>query len=677
MIRIDRNRVQAPDDGDVMAHVARVIENHYALDLSKRRQTKLELTREWLHRRQQVQGPLAELFHAKCAYCETSFDVAERIDIDRFRPPVGASDLTGRGSLDHYGWLSFEWRNLYPICSGCSRAKRSLFPTEGERAPLLAPIETIHSQESALLLDPCLDDPAHHLEFTENGSVKAITKKGEISIKVFNLNRSSLREQRRSRYAEALSAFRQNRHFILFTQQNKPFAAAARAAIAKAQNQYAPILSMSVPEEIRSAETIIDADEEAFRLSARPLQSISIRNFRMLREVDLTFPDPNSTKAPWLMLLGENASGKSTFLQAVALALAGAEEASRLTKPNKVLSTGTRIGEVALRFWDSTTPVELHFNKGEVAFRGTARPSAIVVAYGSLRYPDQRAREMGPGFLPRFARISAIVKPVARLPFHRAWLRTLTPEKFDVLARVLKEILPVEQGAVFSHKNGRLQFHSNNHTASLSEMSAGYQSIVAVCLDIIQLLFERWDTLQSATAIVIIDEIDAHLHPRWKMRIVDSLRAALPQVQFIASTHDPLVLRGLKNGEVALMERDDNGTVIANGQLPPIEGMQVDDLLVSRHFGLSSTVDPTSEALYNEYYHLLSLPAEPRRDARISELKARLGDREAFGRNRRENLMLALVDEAISETKPVAKEDLKTKTLSRLRALAANAGIRG
>jgi len=80
---------------------------------------------------------------------------------------------------------------------------------------------------------------------------------------------------------------------------------------------------------------------------------------------------------------------------------------------------------------------------------------------------------------------------------------------------------------------------------------------------IMKMLFERWDNLTSASAIVLIDELDAHLHPRWKMRIVSSLRKAFPQVQFIASTHDPLVLRGIRNNEVAVLRRvSGEGTIV-------------------------------------------------------------------------------------------------------------------
>ncbi|MEK1888215.1 MAG: AAA family ATPase [Phyllobacterium sp.] len=677
MIFIDRGGFPSPVSSELETIGIQKTREYYGLDTTLRRQTKLDLIVEWRALRREVEAPLRELFHNKCAFCETRLEFGP-VEIDRFRPPVGATNMDGRGSLDHYGWLALEWNNLYPICGACNRAKKSLFPVRGERAAILTPIDQINSAEIALLLDPANDQPETHFEFAADGSIKAITERGEVTIKVFNLNRTPLRDDRREIYQRTTLLYQSGAPTDALTSGGAPYSATARAAVASFSDDLELLESFAVPEENRTAEVIMSDDEDAFRLTSRPLESVSIRNFRMLQEVDLRFSDPRNDRAPWLMLLGENASGKSSFLQAVALALAGAEEASRITRPSKIISAGRARGQVTLKFWDNSAPVELRFDKSDAHFEGTRRPSAIVLGYGSVRYPDPRVRDTTT-FESRFARISNLIRPIARMRLHRSWLRDLPSEQFDIVGRVLKEILPIEQEALLLRRQGRVFFRSNEHIASLTEMSAGYQAIVAVCLDIMRLLFEWWETLQSATAIVIIDEIDAHLHPRWKMRIVGALRTCFPLVQFIASTHDPLVLRGLRNGEVALMERNDEGAVIANRDLPPVEGMLVDDLLVSRHFGLGSTIDPTSESLYNEYYHLLSLPAEPVRDRRISELRERLGDKESFGRNQRENLFLAAAELALAgqgQQQSLSKEELTQATISRLKALTNRVGQR-
>jgi hypothetical protein len=159
--------------------------------------------------------------------------------------------------------------------------------------------------------------------------------------------------------------------------------------------------------------------------------------------------------------------------------------------------------------------------------------------------------------------------------------------------------------------------------------------------------------------------------------VVRSLREAFPFVQFVTSTHDPLALRGLRNGEVALLRRNDKGIVVADQNLPPIEGLQVDQLLTSRVFGLNSTIDPETEALLDELYHLLSLAPDAApdalRDRRISEIRARVGDREALGRSEAERLMFQAAEQYIRDTaaSPEARLALREDTLARLRELAA------
>lgn len=270
------------------------------------------------------------------------------------------------------------------------------------------------------------------------------------------------------------------------------------------------------------------------------------------------------------------------------------------------------------------------------------------------------------------------MEPIARVPYPGQWLLGLDPTRFDTAARAMRSILPVGPDSVMLRSGNSVFFDVGSHHATLAQLSAGYQTIVGMCADIMRHLFERWDTLASAPGIVLIDEIDAHLHPRWTMRIVGALREAFPQVQFVASTHDPLALRGLRNGEVALLRRDADGAVVADQDLPPLEGMPVEQLLTSRVFGLASTVDPSTESLLDEYYHLRSLPPDPTRDDRMERIRGRVADLEALGRSESEQLMLQATSEFVQAVtaEAAAAPPLREETLKALREIADRGATR-
>lgn len=695
MIRIDRQLVPSPLDPGLVKRARSRIEQWFNIQPTERHRQKPEFP-ERLSIGEQAQKALSELFLSKCAYCESPLGGTILGEVDWFRPFTEATDLSGKGSADHYIWLFASWDNLYLSCPSCTRSKRSLFPVEGPRALPLTPQDEIHTAERALLIDPCLYEPAEHLRFLETGIVEPLSRAGETTIKVLNLNRSDLLEARSEAWHQTWLAARRlgvdNDISSLFA-RSKPYAAVVHAALEALRRELRPIpvrdyVARQISPERRTAEEILAHDEEAFRLTARPLRRVKITNFRALREVDLTFGEPSARYTPWLMLLGENATGKSTVLQAIALALAGADEAQKRARASQLPSSGTSQGSVQIWFWDQDAPAELHFQRSSERFGGTRGASAIVLGYGALRYTERRRRTFDPA---PFSQIAPLMEPIARIRYPGRWLLELNEAQFETAARALQSVLPstkdsgrqiqgvlqsegdVVLRAILRRSGSRLFFDDGHHRANIAQLSAGYQTIVGMCGDIMRLLFERWDTLSSAIAIVLIDELDAHLHPRWAMRIVYALREAFPQVQFVASTHNPLALRGLRNGEVALLRRNDDDEIVADQHLPPLEGMQVDQILTSRVFGLDSTVDPETEILLDEYYHLRSLPPDPAKDARIAEIRARVGDREALGRSDSERLMLQAAAEFVRETSesPDARVVLRAETLDRLREIAA------
>ncbi|MDC5809271.1 AAA family ATPase [Vibrio europaeus] len=90
---------------------------------------------------------------------------------------------------------------------------------------------------------------------------------------------------------------------------------------------------------------------------------------------------------------------------------------------------------------------------------------------------------------------------------------------------------------------------------SFDNLSDGYRNMLAIVADIAHRAARLnpqlgKDAAISTPGIVLIDEIDLHLHPKWQREIINSLRNAFPKIQFIVSTHSPFIVQSLKRGEV-------------------------------------------------------------------------------------------------------------------------------
>src|SRR5262249_16482868 len=138
-----------------------------------------------------------------------------------------------------------------------------------------------------------------------------------------------------------------------------------------------------------------------------------------------------------------------------------------------------------------------------------------------------------------------------------------------------------------------------------------------------------WDSLEEAEGIVLLDEMEVHLHPTWKISIVERLRAACPRLTFLATTHDPLCLKGLGPGEIVVLKRElrdvGDDTMYAETDIPPMTHLRVDQLLTSFLFDLDSTRDHLTGPMVARYSTLLSKAKRSVAEQReFEELKAAL-----------------------------------------------------
>jgi hypothetical protein len=244
--------------------------------------------------------------------------------------------------------------------------------------------------------------------------------------------------------------------------------------------------------------------------------------------------------------------------------------------------------------------------------------------------------------------VSNLFSPFTPLVDATSWLLKLEEKqqkRFLLTRWALKALLDLGEDDDIYSDGENILVKAHGTEVPLDYLSDGYQSVVALTIDILEIVLSRWPEPEKAEGIVLLDEIGAHLHPSWKLRIVSSLRSFLPRMQFIVASHEPLCLRGLYDGEVVVMRRDADQVVRTITDLPPIQTLHVDQLLTSEHFGLLDTRSKFIEDQFTDYYRLLakeSLTGEE--EERLAVLRRDLESERRLGKTRRERLMLEAID---------------------------------
>ena len=373
------------------------------------------------------------------------------------------------------------------------------------------------------------------------------------------------------------------------------------------------------------------------------LRELKIRNLKLLRDVTIDFTKADGTVRPWTVLIGRNGTGKTSVLQAIALAAAGAtgagmlsqdirEQLPDLRQPGSEVSIEARFdfGPIGRShravhpFFTAglfkagahgATPeglhVELLLPPGDDPVRGRSwytnepRPDRaiatsnddplvrarqenfshwFVTGYGLFRFMPERqvAGERPPR--PSIDRLRPLFTPSHLIgPNFADVLKEELRLKFAAILKGLVEgqqdlvpgIVGVETGGRGGVQSGRdlLERHrfkerlgSAEHKLPATWFAHGQQSTLAWLSDLVgQVLLEAGTAIdpKRMEGLVLIDEIDLYLHPTWQVGFIRALRDTFPRLQFIATTHSPILLTGLRREEVLVLARDpESGDVV-------------------------------------------------------------------------------------------------------------------
>ncbi len=381
--------------------------------------------------------------------------------------------------------------------------------------------------------------------------------------------------------------------------------------------------------------------------------SLSLENVRSFGEKQtISFARADGRPAQWTIILGDNGVGKTTVLKS--LAALRPSRKSEFSSENPMYYTALdlswenrwwpirQIGleTVSIEYWARIGRLLTSDTKGEAREGGAIEIPDEVTAnvedyFFASRGVDARFLGLicygyGAGRATGNSTLSESPKTVdtcASLFDDRADLLNpeewflfadyrmakdkdpLTTQNFHLIKAALLKIM--EEGEVtdldvapVQSKGGNprqgVRFKTPYGWVRLRDMSLGYQTLVVWLTDLADKLFVRYPDSKNPLeepAIVLIDEIDLHLHPSWQRKLLKSLGEIFKNTQFIATAHSPLVVQaaGDVDANVVLLRREGDQTVVVT-DLPDVRRWRVEQILNSELFDDTPPLSPQTEA---------------------------------------------------------------------------------
>lgn len=283
------------------------------------------------------------------------------------------------------------------------------------------------------------------------------------------------------------------------------------------------------------------------------IKSFEIKNFR---GIDDSGKVEILAETQWIFLTGENGFGKTSVLQALAVALCGRNGIETIGKP---------IIYVALHDGN-----EYYSNKRGVKHILTQSKFA---AYGSSRLNIVKRNEdyeKSNNILYNLFNTDGVLKNIDTY-LGDIFGKEHFQSQFEEISSFFNTLLNIQKIEVDTSeaKNKVFYIDETGLILSFDQLAAGYKNIIAMVGDMILRLSEKQKNIpfKELQGIAIIDEFDLHLHPKWQRRLPKILSEIFENVQFIVSTHSPIPLLGAPENSAFLK-------VTRNTE----EGIKIEDL---------------------------------------------------------------------------------------------------
>lgn len=400
------------------------------------------------------------------------------------------------------------------------------------------------------------------------------------------------------------------------------------------------------------------------------IDKLEITDFKCFKEKQELQFDNENNKNRWTIILGDNATGKTTVLKILDTLYIDefeVDEKSNIYFP-KFLN-GNRdfvkesdiIGKTELKIYlKNSEGKTLELNYLDSASYNDDL-NTFLLSYGASRRMSKNpnfSSSRNAGVNSLFDQNVELIN-VEEWYFKKDYELQITPDidkpkvkkQLDLIKKILIDFLPevldLRTNKVKDKKNIQdpdfvLEVQINeNEWISLRDLSFGYQTITALLVDIAANMMTRYRESENPLhepVIILIDEIDLHLHPKWQRTVIDKLTEHFPKAQFIVTAHSPLIAQAAedKNANIVVCRKEGDKIVIDNSP-ESVKGWRVDQILTSELFDVGSSRSKSTQDHIDEYIKLKGREnLNPEQSTRLEELTLIVG--EAYSKNTNQEL---------------------------------------